>query len=74
MSSYAGLKTRDKPLRVGVDCRPFHIFRCQNQGCRAPLCDTDGNPRWDLLEGRFVCLQGCRMPQRPGAARKAVLS
>lgn len=48
---------RDVALR-GV--RPFQIPRCANAGCRAPLADSAGEPRWDLLEGRFVCLRGCK--------------
>jgi hypothetical protein len=40
--------------------RPFYIPRCAQ--CRAPLADEMGEPRWDLLEGRFVCLGRCVNP------------
>jgi hypothetical protein len=39
--------------------KPFHIPRCTD--CRAPLANAAGEPRWDLLEGRFVCLGRCVM-------------
>lgn len=69
----AGWKTRGEEVRVGIDCKPFQIPRCTNTACRAPLADEQGNPRWDLLEGRFVCLGACK-PKRAAAARKAALS
>lgn len=64
MSSRAGTVARRKaaaaqPLRLGIDVQPFYIPRCTNTACRAPLSDSAGNPRWDLLEGRFVCLGVC---------------
>lgn len=70
MSSPAGLKAAragQPPLRLGVDCQPFYIPKCANRGCRAPLSDTVGNPRWDIISGWFVCLGGC-MTARPGRA------
>ncbi len=39
--------------------KPFQIPRCANLDCRAPLADEQGEPRWDLLEERFVCLGRC---------------
>lgn len=60
----AGVKTRDLPIRLGIDCHPFYIPRCANRRCRAPLADADGNPRWDVLEGRFVCLDTCRTTRK----------
>jgi hypothetical protein len=62
VSSAAGLKARkagQRPLRLGVDCQPFYIPKCANRRCREPLSDSAGNPRWDLIDGRFVCLGGC---------------
>lgn len=60
-------------VRVGIDCKVFYIPRCSNTGCRAALSDAAGNPRWDLLEGRFVCLGGCRPTPTATAIRKAGL-
>lgn len=37
--------------------KQFQIPRCAS--CGAPLCDSAGEPRWDLLEERFVCLGRC---------------
>lgn len=46
-------------LRMAARARGhvFQIPRCEQ--CRAPLADAKGEPRWDLLEGRFVCLGRC---------------
>jgi len=44
--------------------RPFQIPRCA--ACSAPLSDAAGEPRWDLLEGRFVCLGRCAAGARRG--------
>jgi len=78
VSSRAGTVARrrqaaDRPLRLGIDCQPFYIPLCANRVCKAPLADAAGNPRWDLLEGRFVCLGGCTVV-RATTARKAVLT
>jgi hypothetical protein len=59
----AGHTRPQTPLRLGVDCQPFYIPKCANRRCRAPLSDSDGNPRWDIINGLFVCLRGC--VQRP---------
>jgi hypothetical protein len=37
--------------------KQFQIPRCAS--CGALLCDGKGEPRWDLLEERFVCLGRC---------------
>jgi hypothetical protein len=44
--------------RAVASARPFYIPPCSR--CRAPLGDSKGNPRWDIV-GRlkFVCLGGC---------------
>lgn len=60
----AGWKTHERPIRLGIDCQPFAIPRCAQ--CREPLADAQGNPRWDLLEERFVCLGHCN----PKGARR----
>lgn len=69
----AGYKHPQTPLRLGIDCQPFYIPKCANQRCKAPLSDPDGNPRWDIIHGQFVCLRGC-VKVRASAARKAVLT
>jgi hypothetical protein len=69
VSSPAGIKARrsgQRPLRLGIDCQPFYIPKCANQACKAPLANSAGNPRWDLLEGRFVCLGMCRQVRKAG--------
>jgi hypothetical protein len=40
-----------------ASARPFYIPLCAQ--CRTALRDAAGEPRWDLLEGRFVCLGRC---------------
>lgn len=71
--SHAGWKDPKPKLRLGIDCQPFYLPRCENRRCRAVLADAEGNPRWDLLEGRFVCLGGCT-EARASATRKAALT
>lgn len=71
LRAHAGWKTRGQEIQVGIDCKPFQIPRCAR--CLSPLADSDGNPRWDLLEGRFVCLGACTV-RRASSARKAELS
>lgn len=38
--------------------KPFGRVRCQR--CRAGLHDSAGNPRWEILDGQFVCPERCR--------------
>jgi hypothetical protein len=69
MGSPAGLKAAragQEPLRLGIDCQPFYIPKCANRACRAPLADAAGNPRWDILEDRFVCLGSCMTVRKRG--------
>lgn len=42
---------------VPLGAKLFQIPRCAQ--CRAPLANAAGEPRWELLEGRFVCLGRC---------------
>ncbi|AGL19520.1 hypothetical protein [Actinoplanes sp. N902-109] len=65
----AAKKSQPRWTAASLGVRPFQIPRCAS--CQAGLCDSAGNPRWDVLSGmRLVCL-GCR--RRPGAMpRKAV--
>ena len=53
--------------------RPFVAPPCPR--CGTPLCDADGNPRWEI-QGRmtFVCLGGCTPRPAQHRARKAVLA
>jgi hypothetical protein len=69
-----GTKTRAKLLgrqRIADgEVRPFRIPACRR--CGAWLCDSTGEPRWDVeWPLRFVCLGGC---PRPYVRRKAGLS
>lgn len=38
--------------------KAFIGVRCER--CKAGLHDAVGNPRWDFVDGRFVCREVCR--------------
>lgn len=61
------MRQRKLTARAIAGAKPFYIPRCAQ--CSTPLADAAGNPRWDVLEGRFVCLGQCRP-----VSRKAALS
>jgi hypothetical protein len=69
VSSPAGLKAAHAgnvaPIRVGVNCKAFYSPPCWR--CRRILEDSDGNPRWDIIGGRFICPGGCTRPVRKAA-------
>lgn len=55
--------TREAVREAIRRAKPFQIPRCAD--CLAPLADAKGNPRWGILEDRFVCLGRCAPRRRP---------
>lgn len=69
----AGTRTRYRGLRAhnaepprrldqatyrDLGVKPFTFYCCDL--CKAGLHDRVGNPRWEMLDGRFVCTERCR--------------
>lgn len=55
-------------LRSG-QIRPFVAPPCRL--CGQSLCDSDGQPRWDVVgDLMFICLESCHPEPKPGLLRR----